>query len=151
MEITEEYDGYLNIFYQELDLLKTERSQKRNISLLPPILDYTDNRRKTRISNIIDICKNFNRDSEHFIRFLVRELQIDLDKCHINSENQLIISQYLKLERFKNLMRDYCIRFIKCKKCKSTNTIIKRDEVMKKDYLHCNFCKGKEYLIYKYR
>lgn len=151
MQTEGKYNEYLDIFYQELDILNAERSQKKNISLLPPILDYTDNRRKTRISNIIDICKKFNRDSDHFISFLVRELQIQTDKCHVNTENQLIISQFLKLERFKNLMKNYCQIFIKCKKCRSTNTIIKRDETMKKDFLYCNFCHGKEYLLYKYR
>tara|TARA_Y100000991_G_C21888514_1_gene312691 strand:+ start:342 stop:797 length:456 start_codon:yes stop_codon:yes gene_type:complete len=151
MEIEDEYHKYLDIFYQELDNLNEERIQKKNISLIPPNLDYTDNRRKTRISNIIDICKKINREPEHFISFLVRELQIQQDKCHINTENQLIISQYLKLDRFKNLMKNYCQIFIKCKKCRSTNTIIKRDENMKKDFLYCNFCHGKEYLLYKYR
>ena len=114
------------------------------MSLLNPSLDYADNRRKTRISNIIEICKNFNRDPEMFIDFIKKE--INQENCYITEDNKLIISQYLTNDSFKKLMVNYCKRFITCKTCKNTDTYIIRDNTMKKNVLICNFCNHREYL-----
>lgn len=140
-----EYNEYLDLFFQEFEELNKERKQKKKVSLLTPILEYSDNRRKTIIINIIDICKSLNRETQHFIYFIQQEIK--QEKCFINNENQLIISQYVKLETFKNLMKNYYLIFIKCKKCKGTDTKIERDQVIKKSFIYCNFCKGKEYIL----
>ena len=144
MDVDNQYNYYLDLFYQELDEMNRQKKMKKKMSLLNPSLDYADNRRKTRISNIIEICKNFNRDPEMFIDFIKKE--INQENCYITEDNKLIISQYLTNDSFKKLMVNYCKRFITCKTCKNTDTYIIRDNTMKKNVLICNFCNHREYL-----
>ena len=139
-----QYNTYLNLFYQEFDTISQERERKQKISLLKPCLKYSENKRKTIIVNIIDICQKFKREPENFISFIKKE--ITQDKCYINGENQLIIYQYLTIDNVKKIMVNYCKLFITCKTCKNINTDIKRDNTMKKNLLICNFCNNREYL-----
>ena len=138
------YDEYLNLFYEEMDKINSNKKKKKLISLCNPTIKYSDNKKVTKIINILDICKNFKRDEENFISFIKKE--ISQERCYTNPENQLLIYQYLTFNSFKKLMVNYCKRFITCKSCQNNDTVIERDNILKKNYVLCNFCNHKEYL-----
>ena len=137
-------EKFLEIFYREYEEINSSKEIQKKLSLVNPIINYSDNRRVTKIINILDICKKIKRDKEHFISFIKQE--ISQERCYMNADNQLLIYQYLTANSFKKLIITYCKRCITCKTCKNNDTIIKRDDILKKNYVFCNFCNHKEYL-----
>lgn len=95
--------------------------------------------KKTFLENYEEIKNKIER--EHVIAlfdFLKNELSSDVS---VNGENQLCITGIFRNATFEKLIRDYCVKFVQCKSCKSGNTnTIKEKKIV---YLVCENCKSK--------
>lgn len=92
---------------------------------------------KTVISNFSQLVSILRRDSEHFAKFLMRELaapgQIEGDR--------LILTRKLNSQRINDKIEEYAKEFVICPQCKKPDTELIKD----KDFLfiHCLACGAK--------
>lgn len=95
--------------------------------------------KKTFLENYMEIKEKIEKEHvTSFCDFLKNELSAD---ASVNGENQLCITGIFRNASFEKLIKDYCIKFVQCKSCKSGNTkTIKERKIV---YLVCENCKSK--------
>jgi len=129
--MTEEY--LLNRLYEAIGA----NGIKGKIIMPRPISSIKN--RKTFLENYEDIKGKIEK--EHIISFtdfLKTELTTE---ASVNGDNHLCISGIFRNNTFEKLIKDYCVNYIQCKSCKSSNTkTIKEKKII---YLNCENCKSK--------
>jgi len=91
---------------------------------------------KTIISNFNQIVDALRRDSQHFLKYLLREIAAP---GHLDG-TRLIISRKVNPSFLNAKIQKYAEEFVLCECGKPDTTIIKKDE---KTYLKCTAC-GKQ-------
>lgn len=89
---------------------------------------------KTVISNFNEIVQLFNRESEHFLKFLLKELATpgDLQKT------QLILGRKLSSGQINEKVESYAKEYVICKECKRPDTkLTKKDGII---FMQCQAC-----------
>ena len=97
---------------------------------------------RTVISNFAQIVACIRRRSEHFLKFLGRELASQSEV----SGDRLILSRRLTSKEINEKIERYVNRFVLCPKCKKPDTEL--SEEGGKTFLRCLAC-GEKYEVYK--
>jgi len=140
-----DYFNYLDHFYQSIHQDKKNKNYQSKLNIIEPIIQYSQNKKKTKIINFIKIINSFNRNPDLFINFLKKELSIE--KCSLNDNQQLTIFQFIKESIIKQSIVKFFEKFVLCKTCKNIFTSIEKDKDFKnKQFIYCNYCFHKEYL-----
>lgn len=89
---------------------------------------------KTIITNFKQICDYIRRDSQHLLKFLLREVAA---AGSIKSD-RLILSKIISSKILNDKIKDYIDEFVLCKECKKSDTeFLRRDRLL---FVHCLAC-----------
>lgn len=89
---------------------------------------------KTIINNFNQICKFFNRDPQHILKFLLRELATPAKL----EENRLIFGRKVSPTLINEKLKEYADIYVFCSECKKPDThIIEEDGKL---YIKCTAC-----------
>ena len=110
---------------------------EENIKVPSPNI-YFDVTRKTVWKNFMEYPKFFNRDTNHFIQFVNKELKITTS---INGENYLLINGRIKINQIKTIIANYINNYVRCVACKTINTEIIKNTTVRLDFIKCKTCK----------
>jgi len=89
---------------------------------------------KTVLTNFNEIVSAFGRESDHFLKFLLKGLATPGDL----KGNRLILGRKLSSTQINEKIESYAKEFVLCKECKKPDTrIVKKDNVF---FLQCLAC-----------
>lgn len=92
---------------------------------------------KTVISNFSQIVSAFNREQDHLLKFLQRELATP---AQIDGQ-RLILGRKLSSPLINSKIADYANTFVLCRECKKPDTKIVKEDHFK--FLKCTACGAK--------
>jgi translation initiation factor 2 subunit 2 len=128
--------------YDYSELLKRARSQipeqtsKRERLELPP-LRYSRVGMRTMIHNFKEISDALNRDPQHLLKFLTREMAT----AATMQESRAIFQGKFGQDTFERLLQRYMQAFVVCPICKRPDTKIVKEKRL--SFLVCEACGAK--------
>ncbi len=128
--------------YDYDELLKRACSQMPEVSLkrerleLPPLYITTVGMR-TIISNFKEVADVLNRDPQHILKFLTREMAT----AATYHESRAVFQGKFKRDSFERLLQRYMESFVTCPVCKRPDTKIMKEKRL--SFLLCNACGAK--------
>ena len=128
--------------YDYDELLKKACSQMPEVSLkrerleLPHLLITTIGMR-TIISNFKEVADVLNRDPQHVLKFLTREMAT----AATYHDSRAIFQGKFRRDSFERLLQRYMESFVTCPVCKRPDTKIVKEKRL--SFLVCNACGAK--------
>ena len=110
-----------------------EITEKRERLELPRLFVTTVGMR-TIISNFKDIAKALDRDPQHILKFLTREMAT----AATFHESRAIFQGKFRVDSFERLLQRYMESFVICPVCKRPDTNIVKEKRL--TFLVCNAC-----------
>ena len=125
--------------YDYDELLKRACSQMPEVSLKRerlelPRLYITTVGMRTVISNFKDVADVLNRDAQHILKFLTREMAT----AATFHESRAVFQGKFKHDSFERLLQRYMESFVICPVCKRPDTKITKEKRL--SFLLCNAC-----------
>lgn len=137
----ENYDK-LYIYSELLDRIYTHYgkidNKKVSYKIEPPIINRQGNR-TIIFENINSMCIKMNRPLNHLVNFITQELCIK--KWSLDASNKLILQGTYQQSHFEKIITQYIRDFVKCKSCKSSDTILLKENRI--TFIKCNNCYSK--------
>lgn len=89
---------------------------------------------KTVVTNFQQICKTLGRDSQHILKFILRELATPAESKGTN----VVFGSKVSASRVNEAIIKYANTYVLCKTCGKPDTkIVKKDRI---DYIKCMAC-----------
>jgi translation initiation factor 2 subunit 2 len=128
--------------YDYDELLKRACSQMPEVSLKHerlelPRLYITTVGMRTIISNFKEVADVLNRDPQHILKFLTREMAT----AATFHESRAVFQGKFKRDSFERLLQRYMEGFVTCPVCKRPDTKITKEKRL--SFLVCNACGAK--------
>ena len=128
--------------YDYDELLKRACSQMPEVSMKHerlelPRLYITTVGMRTIISNFNEVADVLNRDPQHILKFLTREMAT----AATFHENRAVFQGKFKRDSFERLLQRYMEAFLTCPVCKRPDTKIVKEKRL--SFLVCNACGAK--------
>ena len=128
--------------YNYDELLKRACSQMPEVSLKRerlelPRLYITTVGMRTIISNFNEVADVLNRDPQHILKFLTREMAT----AATFNENRAVFQGKFKRDSFERLLQRYMEAYVICPVCKRPDTKIVKEKRL--SFLVCNACGAK--------
>jgi translation initiation factor 2 subunit 2 len=128
--------------YDYDELLKRACSQMPEVSLKRerlelPSLYITTVGMRTIISNFKEVADVLNRDPQHILKFLTREMAT----AATFHESRAVFQGKFKRDSFERLLQRYMESFVTCPVCKRPDTKIMKEKRL--SFLLCNACGAK--------
>ncbi len=128
--------------YDYDELLKRACSQMPAVSLKHerlelPRLYITTVGMRTIISNFKEVADVLNRDAQHILKFLTREMAT----AATFNESRAVFQGKFKQDSFERLLQRYMESFVVCPVCKRPDTRITKEKRL--SFLLCNACGAK--------
>lgn len=140
--IDSSYDTMLEQLYDSLD-------SKKNKKLVLQNIEINTTRVKTTWSNVTTIMKSVKRDTNIFIEYLKKELNVEVTwKSNNRSEGITIFMKACRKEQLVSLLKKFITKYVICNNCKSYRTKLKKDKKTRLFNLKCYNCKT-EYTVDK--
>jgi len=111
--------------------------EKRKFTIKPPLVQRVGSK-KTAFVNFDYICKLLHRQPQHVLQFLLAELGAS---GSIDGSNQLIIKGRFLQKQIENVLRRYIKEYVTCHTCKSSETILQKDDRLY--FLQCETCNSR--------
>lgn len=92
---------------------------------------------RTVITNFTEIAKHLNRDSEHFSKFMLKEVGV---RGEVDNRGELVLHSRFQPAMLNKAVKSYFTQFIECKHCNSPDTILVDDNTT----IKCNACGHQE-------
>lgn len=134
------FDNMLNEAYSLLGL-----KEENNKLILPDLLlEYGTT--KVHWINIEHFLKTINRPSNHFIKWLNKEIpNININwLSNLETDGLLLHNKNIKKDYLINILLKYINNYVICSSCKSYNTIIQKNN--KQYEFICLNCEMKKYI-----
>ena len=128
--------------YEYDELLKRACSQMPEVSMKRerlelPRLHITTVGMRTVISNFKEVADVLNRDPQHILKFLTREMAT----AATFHESRAVFQGKFKRDSFERLLHRYMENFVICPVCKRPDTRITKEKRL--SFLICNACGAK--------
>lgn len=137
----------MDTFEIMLDDLYDNLEQKNNLTkfIIPePILIKNGNNNHWK--NVKDFLKLAKRPPDHYVNYLSDQLSCKINWLTESKSHGLIIYKKIKplvlTENMNNYLKDYVL----CKSCKSSDTYIEKDKIIRKYNFICTNCDAKYYI-----
>lgn len=127
-----DYDQLLTKLYKEVKPL--EKNEER--FEIPKVTGHIEGT-KTIINNYAQIVSTLRRQSEHFLKFMLKELATP---GKVEGE-RLILNRKLSSKLINEKVEKYANEFVICKDCKKPDTEIVRENRI--TFIHCLACGAK--------
>lgn len=92
---------------------------------------------KTILTNITQIASYVRRDSDHLIKFLLKELA----SPGVFRNNRLILQRKISSQKINEKIQDYAKEFVICSQCGKPDTELIKEKVF--TFIHCLACGAK--------
>jgi translation initiation factor 2 subunit 2 len=93
--------------------------------------------KKTILTNFFTISEHLRRDSNHFQKFILKELAASGQK----EGDRLIINKRVPSTKINEKIKQYAEEFVICKECQKPDTEILKEKRI--NFLHCLACGAK--------
>ncbi len=124
-----DYEKMLDKVYEEIPSAK-DSSERFEI---PKAKGHIQGNR-TVLTNFFQITKILGRDSQHILKFILRELASPAEV----KGSQVVFGRKVSAAKVNETIEKYANTYVICKTCGKPDTeIIKKDRI---DYLKCNAC-----------
>ena len=104
---------------------------------IPKVLGHIQGNR-TIISNFLQIASVIRRDSNHLLKYVLKELATPGE---IKKSGALILGTKVPALRINDKIRQYANEFVLCSECGKPDTKIEREDSI--NYLKCTACGAK--------
>lgn len=135
-EEEESYESMLGRIYTLLNVDRTEYVSTRK--LLPPNV-VRDGTKKSAWTNFRSTCKSLARGEEHLHHYITNEFGTT---ASIDSDGILILKGRFSRQHIEGVLRKYVTEYVQCKYCRSMNTELQKNSVMRIMVMNCSFCKA---------
>ncbi len=137
-DISKDYDSLLD---RAKSLIPEELSITERL-VIPKVKGHLQGN-KTIISNFFQICKILDREPEHILKFLLKELATKADV----KNTSVLFNNKLPSAKINEKIQKYADIFVICKECGKPETkIIKENNL---SFLRCQACGAKYTLQYR--
>jgi translation initiation factor 2 subunit 2 len=128
----ESYEELLNEAYGKVKQVKPSEG-RFEVSKIEGLFEG----KKTILTNFFQIAAQIRRNSEHFQKFLLKELATSGQK----EGDRLVLNNKIPSKKINNKIEQYVNEFVICKECKKPDTeLIKEDRLT---FLKCLACGAK--------
>ena len=137
----ESFEIMLDNLYDKLNV----NNENTKIILPKPILIKSGN--KTIWKNTNEFLSIFERDPNDFINYINDKASIHMNWLTESVNDGCIFDTKIKKDDYiYDIMKKYVNDRIICKSCKSINTILIKDQSLRKHKFICNNCKNELYI-----
>lgn len=88
-------------------------------------------------TNFTEVCTALNRPTEHLFQFILAELGVE---GSLGGESQFILRGRYNSKHVQSLLKKYVHDYIQCLNCKSSSTVLKKDNSARLQVLSCFAC-----------
>lgn len=127
-----DYESMLDKGISELP----KRNESRERFVIPKVVGHIQGN-KTIISNFHAIAKTLNRDVEHVLKYILKELGTSGEL----TANSVIIGSKVSATRINEKIVDYTNEFVFCPECKKPDTILSKEKIA--TFIVCQVCGAK--------
>jgi translation initiation factor 2 subunit 2 len=106
------------------------------VSIPLPVINRVGSNR-TAWQNFSDVCSCLNRPTDHLYLFILAELGIE---GNLGGEGQFLLKGRVLSKQVESLLKKYVHEYVQCSNCKSSNTLLKRDNSARLQMLSCAAC-----------
>ena len=108
--------------------------EKRRTIMKPPEV-MREGTKKTVFVNLMDLCKQMHRPSEHVLNYMLSELGTS---GSLDGQQRLIVKGRFMPKAFEVIIRRYVNEYVLCHACKSPDTVLDREQRLY--HLRCQQC-----------
>ena len=130
-----DFDEMIDDIYSELNKSKDTYVLK----LDKPILKVTST--NTFWPNAKKVIKGLKRPPEMVIKFLSEELNRNINWKSSNKNEGIVLERKVHFNIFNSAFQKFINNYVLCKKCKSSNTVVKKENEIRAYRLYCRNCK----------
>jgi translation initiation factor 2 subunit 2 len=134
------YQFLLDRVYGLIKKLNPDVVEKTKVNIAVPIVNRVGRSRSVWV-NFADICNSLNRPMDHLFQFILTELGCE---GSIGGENQFLLKNKYNNKHIESLLKKYVLDYVQCTNCKSTKTILKKDNSTRMQVLACSICKSEK-------
>lgn len=113
------YEAMLNDAYDKLPVKHSENSRFE----IPKVKGHLEGN-KTIISNFLQIAKTFERNPQHLLKYILRELATP---GVLNSNGSVILGSKVSASRINEKVKQYFEIFVRCPECGKPDTELKKE------------------------
>ncbi len=128
----DEYKKLLDIAYESIK--EVDHSSSRFVI---PKVEGRFEGRKTILTNFFQIASHLRRDSEHFQKFLVKELATSGHK----DGDRLVLNIKVPSAKINLKIEQYAKEFVICRECGKPDTKLSKEDRL--SFIHCLACGAK--------
>lgn len=135
------FDQMLNELYDNLN------QSNNNLKIILPEPQLIKNGSNFIWKNVKEYLKLVKRPPEHFINFIKKETNWQINWITSSKSDGLILNQKrLNNGQIIDIMKSYLKEYVICKGCKSTYTYIEKDKNIRKYNFSCLNCHNEYYV-----
>lgn len=134
------YQFLLERVYGLIKRLNPDVVEKTRVNIAVPIVNRVGRSRSVWV-NFADICNSLNRPMDHLFQFILTELGCE---GSIGGENQFLLKNKYNNKHIESLLKKYVLDYVQCTNCKSTKTVLKKDNSTRMQVLACTICKSEK-------
>jgi len=126
------YEELLDEAYNKVKQIDTSKNRFE----IPKVEGHFQGR-KTIITNFAQIVSHLRRNSEHFQKFLLKELAASGNR----DGDRLVLNNKIPSAKINPKIEQYAREFVLCKECGKPDTEIKKEDRL--TFIHCLACGAK--------
>jgi len=130
------YDEMLGRVFGILREKNPALSEKSKTIIKPPNV-LREGTKKTVFANVMEICTAMHRPSEHVIQYLLAEMGTS---GTLDGSQRLVLKGRFLPKVFEGVLRHYFLDYVICNMCKSSDTLLVREQSSRLSYCRCQSC-----------
>jgi translation initiation factor 2 subunit 2 len=87
--------------------------------------------------NFSDICDTLARPTDHLYQYVLAELGVE---GNLGGESQFLLKGRYNTKHIQSLLKKYVKDYVQCANCRSSNTVLKRDNSARLQMVSCVSC-----------
>jgi translation initiation factor 2 subunit 2 len=87
--------------------------------------------------NFSDVCNTLARPTDHLYLYVLAELGVE---GNLGGESQFLLKGRYNTKHIQSLLKNYVKDYVQCANCKSSNTVLKRDNSARLQMISCVSC-----------
>lgn len=136
LKLLYEYDFLLQ---RVVGLIKANNPDSIGEQMTIPTVKISSTKTKSCWLNFSEFPQRFNRDREHFMKFVIAEFGVDVT---IGQDGQANIKGRINKKQAEETIKKYVKEYVKCPMCKGFKTILEKDNKTRFLVIKCETCKA---------
>jgi translation initiation factor 2 subunit 2 len=92
---------------------------------------------RTAWVNFSEVCNSLNRPTDHMYNFILSELGVE---GSLGGESQFLMRGKFNNKHIESLLKKYVHDYVQCSNCKSSTTVLKKDNTSRLQVMACSSC-----------